>query len=66
VCENLTERGNWGGVAASIGRFSADHAAMALKTRDSYIPLPETIASFLMLVEICKGLIMKSCLASSE
>jgi hypothetical protein len=38
---------------------------MAFGTRDSYIALLRTVAGFLKLVELCKGLIVLPCLASS-
>jgi hypothetical protein len=31
---------------------------MAFWTRDSYIALPRTVAGFLKLVELCKGLVV--------
>jgi hypothetical protein len=39
---------------------------IAFRTRDSYIaPFSRTVADFLKLVEVCKGLVVLPCLASS-
>jgi hypothetical protein len=37
---------------------------MAFQTGDSYIVIPKTVAGFLKLVELCKGLVVLPCLAS--
>jgi predicted nuclease with RNAse H fold len=37
---------------------------MAFHMGDSYDVLPRTVAGFLKLVELCKGLVVLSCLAS--
>jgi hypothetical protein len=37
---------------------------MAFQTRDFYAALPRTVAGFLKLVELCKGLVVLPCLAS--
>jgi hypothetical protein len=36
---------------------------MAFQTGDSYIALPRTVAAFLKLVKLCKGLIVLPCLS---
>jgi hypothetical protein len=37
---------------------------MAFQTGDPYTALPRTVAGFLKLVELCKGLVVVPCLAS--
>jgi hypothetical protein len=47
-----------------LGGSRVDFAAMAFQTGDSYVVLPRTVAGFLKLVELCKGLVVLPCLAS--
>jgi hypothetical protein len=53
--------------AADIGRFSGRSVCDSFSDEGFlYRPLlPETVAGSLMLVELCKGLIVLPCLASS-
>jgi hypothetical protein len=42
-----------------------DFAAMAVRQGVPALELPRTVAGFLKLVELCKGLVVLPCLASS-
>jgi hypothetical protein len=48
-------------VGRSLGWFCCDGG----QARDPYIIFLETVAGFLKLVELCKGLVVSPCLASS-
>ena len=48
----------------SVGRSLVDFAAMAVRQEIPALELPITVAGFLKLVELCKGLVVVPCLAS--
>jgi hypothetical protein len=48
----------------SVGRSLVDFAAMAVRRGIPALELPITVAGFLKLVELCKGLVVLLCLAS--
>jgi hypothetical protein len=58
VEDYLTRKGQGQYGSCVQGGSRVDRAAMAFRTRDSYIALPETVAGFLKLVELCKGLVV--------
>jgi hypothetical protein len=47
-----------------VGRSLVDFAAMAVRRGIPALELPITVAGFLKLVELCKGLVVLLCLAS--
>jgi hypothetical protein len=65
VEDYLTRKGQGRYRSCVYGRSQVDHAARTFRTSDSYIPLLRTVAGFLKLVELCKGLIEVHCLVSS-
>jgi hypothetical protein len=59
VCKNLPRQGQAGRSCSSIGRFSGWSSLWKLFRRGVHIPpLFETVAGFLVLVEICKVLVV--------
>jgi hypothetical protein len=61
----LPERGKGSRGVVSVGRSLVDFAAMAVRRGIPALELPITVAGFLKLVELCKGLVVLPCLASS-
>jgi hypothetical protein len=61
----LPERGKGSRGVVSVGRSLIDFAAMAVRRGTPALELPITVAGFLKLVELCKGLVVLPCLASS-
>jgi hypothetical protein len=61
----LPERGKGSRGVVSVGRSLIDFAAMAVRRGTPALELPITVAGFLKLVKLCKGLVVLPCLASS-
>jgi hypothetical protein len=68
MCENpYSKEASREYIVASIGRFSGRFVCDSFSDEGFlYFLLPETIAGFLMLVELWKGLVVTPYLASSE
>jgi hypothetical protein len=61
----LPERGKGSRGVVNVGRSLVDFAAMAVSQGTPAPELPITVVGFLKLVELCKGLVVLPCLASS-
>jgi hypothetical protein len=61
----LPERGKGSRGVVSVGRSLVDFAAMAVSRGIPILERPINCSGFLKLVELCKGLVVLPCLASS-
>jgi hypothetical protein len=61
----LPERGKGSRGVVSVGRSLVDFAVMAVRRGIPALELPISVVGFMKLVELCKGLVLLPCLASS-